>query len=177
MACRKRTKVVLDSDVIIHFAKGGRLEELPGILPEFQFLLLDVVKNELSLMILSILDKMIKRDKTVIEARFGVTPGEIREYARLTSTNGLCLGRGESACMVYCLYHHDVLGSSNMKDILAYCNENRITYLTTLDFLYYAIKRGKMTKNEAETFVHKVRESGSRLPSVDFDTYICTKII
>lgn len=176
MAGEKKTKVVLDSDVIIHFAKGGRLEELPGILPEFQFLLLDVVKNELSLMILSILDKMIKRDKTVMEDRLGGTPGEIREYARLTSANGMALGRGESACMVYCLYHHDVLGSSNLKDIQSYCKEKGITYLTTLDFLYFAIKRGKMTKNEADAFVHQVRESGSRLPMVDFDTYICTKI-
>lgn len=33
-----------------------------------------------------------------------------------------------------------------------------------------------MTKDEADAFVQQVRESGSRLPLVDFDTYICTKI-
>ena len=176
MTGEKKVKIVLDSDVIIHFSKGGRLEELPGILPEFRFLLLDVVKQELSVMILSIMDKMIKLDKTVEEARFGVSAGEKREFSRLGSASGLALGRGERACMVYCLYHHDVLGSSNLKDIHDYCDEKGITYLTTLDFLYYAIKRGKMTKAEAEAFVHQVVESGSRLPDVDFDTYVCTKI-
>lgn len=34
----KKTKIVLDADVIIHFAKGGKLDMLPGILPEFQFM-------------------------------------------------------------------------------------------------------------------------------------------
>ena len=92
MAVEKKLKVVLDSDVIIHFAKGGRLEELPGILPEFQFLLLDVVKRELSIIILSILEKMINRDKTIIEVQFGDSAGEIREFSRLTSVSGLALG-------------------------------------------------------------------------------------
>ena len=172
----KKTKIVLDADVIIHFAKAGRLPELPQILPEFQFLLLDVVKRELSGMILSVVDKMIHREKSLVVEQFGHTVGEIKEFSRLISTNGLALGRGESACMVYCLYHHDVLGSSNLKDIQNYCNEQGVTYLTTLDFLYYAIQRGKMTKLEAEEFIRKVVEGGSRLPSVDFDMYVCSKI-
>lgn len=172
----KKTKIVLDADVIIHFSKAGRLPELPLILPEFQFLVLDVVKRELSVIILSILEKMMTRDKTLVEAQFGRSQGEIKEFARLTSSDGLSLGRGESACMVYCLYHKDVLGSSNLRDIHDYCEEKGITYLTTLDFLYYAIQRGKMTKAEAETFVRAVVEGGSRLPVVDFDTYVCTKI-
>ena len=172
----KKTKIVLDADVIIHFAKAGRLHELPSILPEFQFMVLDVVKRELSVMILSILEKMMTRDKTLVEAQFGCSQVEIKEFAWLTSADGLGLGRGESACMVYCLYHKDVLGSSNLRDICSYCEEKGITYLTTLDFLYYAIQRGKMTKAEAEEFVRAVVEGGSRLPEVDFDKYVCTKI-
>ena len=176
MAGEKKIKLVLDADVIIHFAKAGRLHELPLILPEFQFLLLDVVKQELSVMILSMLNQMITKDNTLVEERFGASHGEILEFARLTSTDGLGLGRGESACMVYCLYHHDVLGSSNLRDIHDYCDKKGITYLTTTDFLYYAIKRGLMTKQEVDAFVKQVIDGGSRLPSVDFDTYVCSKI-
>lgn len=44
------------------------------------------------------------------------------------------LGKGESACMIYCRDNRDVLGSSNLKDIKEYCSKNNITYLTTLDF-------------------------------------------
>lgn len=172
----KKTKIVLDADVIIHFAKGGKLDMLPKILPEYQFMVLDVVKKELPLLIMSVLQKAISQDKTVVEEVFGKTAGEAKEYARLISKDGLALGRGESACMVYCLYHHDVVGSSNTKDVTAYCEEKGITYLTTCDFLYYAIQRGLMTKAEADAFILGVRSMGSFPPVVDFDSYVCTKI-
>ena len=172
----KKTKIVLDADVIILFAKGGKLDMLPKILPEYQFMVLDVVKKELPLLIMSVLQKAISQDKTVVEEVFGKTAGEAKEYARLISKDGLALGRGESACMVYCLYHHDVVGSSNTKDVTAYCEEKGITYLTTCDFLYYAIQRGLMTKAEADAFIAEVRSMGSFPPVVDFDTYVCTKI-
>ena len=172
----KKTKIVLDADVIIHFAKGGKLDMLPKILPEYQFMVLDVVKKELPLLIMSVLQKAISQDKTVVEEVGGKTAGEAKEYARLISKDGLALGRGESACMVYCLYHHDVVGSSNTKDVTAYCEEKGITYLTTCDFLYYAIQRGLMTKAEADAFIAEVRSMGSFPPVVDFDTYVCTKI-
>ena len=168
---------MLDADVIIHFAKGGRLDMLPKILPEYQFIVLDVVKKEIPLLLVSILQKVMIQDKTIVEETFGKTAGEVKEYARLISKDGMALGRGESACMVYCLYHHDVVGSSNTKDVTAYCDEKGITYLTTCDFLYYAIHRELMTKAEADAFIANVRRLGSFPPIVDFDTYVCTKII
>ena len=67
----KKTKIVLDADVIIHFAKGGKLDMLPRILPEYQFLVLDVVKKELPLIIVSVLQRVIKHDKTIVEEEFG----------------------------------------------------------------------------------------------------------
>ncbi len=172
----RKTKIVLDADVIIHFAKGGRLSLLPRILPEFTFLILDIVRKELPALVLAELQKMIQRDRTITEETFGKNPGECREYARLTSASGLGLGRGESACMVYCLHHNDVLGSSNLRDVKQYCEDNGVTYLTTMDFLYYAISRGVMSRDDAEAFCQKVVTMGSGLPRVDFDTYFCDKI-
>ena len=101
---------------------------------------------------------------------------ERKEYFRLTATNGMHLGRGESACMVYCRYNNDVVGSSNTKDVTQYCNEHGITFLTTNDFLFFAIQRGIMTKEEAERFIKKVINLGSNPPIVDFSKYVCTKI-
>ena len=63
----KKTKVVLDADVINHFSRGGRLSLLPNILPEFQFIVLDIVKKELPILILVDLDKVIKQEKTIAE--------------------------------------------------------------------------------------------------------------
>lgn len=139
-------------------------------------MVLDVVKKEIPILILSVLQKCISQDKTIVEEVFGNSAGEIKEFARLIAKDGKALGRGESACMVYCLYHHDVVGSSNTKDVTAYCEENGITYLTTCDFLYYAIKRGMMTKEEADMFIREVRSMGSFPPIVDFDKYVCSKI-
>ena len=172
----KKTKIVLDADVIHHFVKGGRLSLLPKIFPEFQYIVLDIVKKELPLLILSELDRQISLRKDIKEEVFGKDPAEKKEYFRLTSLNGLCLGRGESACMVYCRFHDDVVGSSNTKDIKQYCQEHGIIFLTTNDFLFYAIKRGLISKGEADKFIRKVISMGSNPPIVDFDKYNCNKI-
>ena len=119
-----KTKIVLDADVIIHFSKGGLLHLLPKILPEFQFIVLDIVKDELPASISAELDNQIRWMHNISEEIFGNTSEERREFARLTSTTGMALGRGESACMVYCLYNHDVVGSSNTRDVTAYCDEH-----------------------------------------------------
>ncbi len=167
-----KVKVVLDADVIIHFAKGGWLHILPSILPEFQFIVLDVVKREIPPILLHLLAK----EKSIKEEKFGISPKEIKEFARLTSATGLSLGSGESACMVYCLFHNDVVGSSNTKDVTDYCTEHGITFLTTNDFLFYGIQRGLFTKEAATDFITRVRNLGSYPPVVDFDKYICSKI-
>ncbi len=79
--------------------------------------------------------------------------------------------------MVYCRYHNDVVGSSNTKDITDYCDQYGITYLTTNDFLFYEIRRGLLKKEEAEEFIRTVRSLGSYPPAVDFDKYVCSKIL
>lgn len=172
----KKTKIVLDADVINHFVRGGKLALLPKILPEFQFVVLDIVRNELPTFILSELNKQISLEKDICEVKFDVKGAAMKEYFRLIAINGMHLGRGESACMVYCKFNNDVVGSSNTKDITQYCSDNGITYLTTNDFLFYAIQRKLITKEDAEEFIQNVRNLGSYPPIVDFDKYICAKI-
>lgn len=75
--------------------------------------------------------------------------------------------------MVYCRDNHDVLGSSNLRDIKQYCSENGITYLTTLDFLYYAYIRKKITKEECDAFIEEVISKDSKLPKIDISQYNC----
>lgn len=172
----QKTKIVLDADVIIHFAKGGKLELLPKILPEFQFIVLYIVKRELPDFLLSMLIHLTTKEKTIKEEVFGISSEEKKEYARLTASKGPALGRGESACMVYCRFHHDVVGSSNTRDITNYCMQYGITFLTTNDFLYYAIRRKLLTVDEAHAFIQNVISLGSNPPVVDFNKYHCSKI-
>lgn len=42
-----KTKIVLDADVIIHFAKGEMLSLLPSIFTNYEYIILDRVYNEI----------------------------------------------------------------------------------------------------------------------------------
>lgn len=171
-----KTKIILDADIIIHFVKAEQFSLLLDIFPEYQYVMLDVVYDEVT---------VYRPTKTQIDNTLQFFPGKLstikfdpkgesmREYAILRSI----LGRGESACMVYCRDNHDVLGSSNLRDIREYCERNMITYLTTLDFLYYAYARGKMTKDEVDAFITIVISKGSKLPVVDITKHSPAAII
>ncbi len=168
-----RVKIVLDADVLIHFSKGGYLSVLPDIFSNYEHIILSTVYNELIGDVRKQVDNIISSFKTISLVKFEPKAEMKREYAILSST----YGKGESACMAYCRFNNDVIGSSNLKDIKSYCESYNITYLTTIDFLYYAIKKGKISKKEAETFVGVVNAKNSKLPVVDFDLYVSTAII
>ena len=38
----KKTKIVLDADVIIHFIEAGNFSLLPDIFPEYEYIVLDL---------------------------------------------------------------------------------------------------------------------------------------
>ena len=167
----RKTKIVLDADVIIHFMEADRFSVLPGIFPEYEYLILDVVYHEIAKnsQTENFIDKYLHFFSKLRVETFVPKGGSMKEYFLLQRT----LGKGESACMVYCKDNRDVLGSSNLKDIQRYCSENRIIYLTTLDFLYYAYCRGKMTEQECLVFMRAVNNAGSKLPVVDITRYTC----
>lgn len=168
----EKVKIVLDADVMLHFAKAGRLSMLPEILPEYEHVVLSTVFDEIG-SIQNQVDNQIMFLKNISKEIFNPTGEMLVEYARLLQT----FGKGESACMAYCRFTHNVIGSSNLKDIKEYCKKQQITYLTTMDFLYYAMKRGKMSVEECERFVNDVVAKGSKLPAVDFEKYLPNALI
>lgn len=168
-----KTKIVLDADVVIHFAKGELLSLLPSIFPDYEFVLLEAVHEELLSDIRTQIDNQILLLKTITLLPFAPRGEMLREYAMLRSR----FGKGESACMAFCLYNHDVIGSSNLRDIRAYCEEKQIVYLTTVDFLWHAWRKGLLTTAEVSEFIKEVRSKGSILPDVEIEKYICNHII
>ncbi|MDR0938685.1 MAG: hypothetical protein LBN29_04915 [Mediterranea sp.] len=153
-----------------------RISAYDPIFPEYQYLILDVVYAELAKKPRTrrFLDNILHHMATkILRVDFSPSGPMMKEYALLLKA----FGKGESACMVYCNYNHDVLGSSNLKDIAAYCASKGITYLTTIDFLYYAYVRKKMTKEECDLFMQKVIAEGSKLPVVDISQYSCPVVI
>jgi hypothetical protein len=166
----EKVKIVLDADVIQHFYKGELLSMLPNILPEYDFVLLDYVRDELHGEIRTQIDNQILLLKNITLLEFDPSGEMMREYARVF--NDLKRGKGESACMVYCRFTNNVIGSSNLSDIHDYCEEFRVTFLTTMDFIYYAYRRGMITAEECRTFVEQVKARGSKLPDVDIEHYV-----
>ena len=148
-------KIVLDADVIIHFSKGGYLSLLPQIFPDYEYVVLDKVYNELS-SVATQLDNQICYIKNITKIPFQPSGQMLREYAMLKSR----FGDGESACMAYCKFTSNIIGSSNLRDIRNYCSENKITYLTTIDFLYFAWYKRLLSADDCHNFTgncnHKV---------------------
>lgn len=168
-----KTKIIIDADIIIHFAKGGWLHALPNIFRGYEYAILDVVYKEIFNPTRTQLDNQIHFLKNITQLSFNPKGEMAREYATLIKY----LGKGESACLIYCKYNNDVIGSSNLKDIRDYCSMHQLTYLTTMDFLHYAIKNGVMTLFDANKFVDDVRANDSKLPDIDISKYVSRVIL
>lgn len=162
-----KVRIVLDADVLIHFSKGGMLSLLPNILPEYEHVILSTVYEEIH-SIRNQVDNQIHFLKNITLEQFNPTGEMLKEYALLLQN----FGKGESACMAYCKFTHHVIGSSNLKDTKEYCCREQITYLTTMDFLYYAFARGKVSAEECSLFVSTVNANDSHLPVVDITHYV-----
>lgn len=163
----EKVKIVLDADVLIHFAKGDLLSALPNILPEYEYVILTAVYEEITSIRFQV-DNQIHFLKNLSLEQFNPSGDMMKEYALLRRK----FGKGESACMAYCKFTRNVIGSSNLKDIKEYCQNEQITYLTTLDFLYFAFVRGRLSADDCSRFIAKVIEKGSHLPTVDITKYV-----
>jgi hypothetical protein len=156
-------KILLDGDVISHFIKGQLFDLLPKLYPK-RLIILDVVKAEIyqrkgwDI----IIEKEIKKHR-IEEAIFPEDIEYKKEFAHLTSIYGLGLGRGESACMVYCRFNQNILASSNLKDIHKYCSFHNIEYITTTDILYEGYQRQFISEADCDLFISKVKNQGSKI--------------
>ena len=167
----RKTKIILDADVIIHFMEAESFALLLDIFPEYEYVVLDIVYDEITKNRRTkiFIDNYLSFSAKLKQEKFAPRGDSMKEYFKLLQM----FGKGESACMVYCRDNQDVLGSSNLKDIKDYCLRNKITYLTTLDFLYYAYCRKKITPQECSQFMQAVNTAGSKLPLIDITRYVC----
>lgn len=159
-----KTKIIIDSDVIIHFIKGDSLPILHEIFPAYQYVILDIVLNEelrKNTATRDYLDRYLTLFGHIKVEKWQPDYLLMKEFATLKKKYGL----GESASMAYCKFHNDVIASSNISEITDYCDKNDIVYVTTLGFLWRAYKTGKMTQQECDDFISKVKQKGSKLPT------------
>ncbi|TAF73184.1 MAG: hypothetical protein EAZ53_13625 [Bacteroidetes bacterium] len=166
--------ILLDADVVIHLYKGNKI----SLLNELYFgrlRMLDIVLTEL-LNNRTIRDTVenLFRFKQVEEIKFPTTSHAdlLKEYIALKNT---IIGNGERASLLFCKYNNHVIASSNTKDILPFCNKNKIAFLTTLDILAVAVQKSKIQiieanecikqiikNNESHLFCHDIEEFMSK---------------
>jgi len=163
MKINAKAKIILDADVLIHFIKGEQTGILNKIFPNDLYLF-DVVFKEVFLGSYKTNVERLISFGFVKELQLEQTSQDVKkEYYRLTGKRGGNLGKGESIAMAYCRYNNDVLASSNLSDTIIYCQENTITYLTTMDFLAEAFRIGILSETDCDTFIKVVKSKDSKL--------------
>ena len=82
-------------------------------------------------------------------------------------------GEGESACMAYAKFNPEfAIASSNLKDIEAYCNGNKIPFVTTMDILVMANKKHIISVDDCNKFISTVKATGSSLPVKSLQEFV-----
>ena len=165
-------KILLDCDVIRHFHRGCQLPVLPALYPD-RLIILDKVKDELTstVSLRNMVNSFIS-NYSIEEVNFPSDQDTIQEYARLIN---MLKGSGEAACMAYAKNNpNHCIASSNIKDIIAYCNQNGINYATTMDILVAANRSQPriLEVEDCNNFITKVLASGSKLPVTRLQDYV-----
>lgn len=155
-----KEEVYVDCDVLSHFIKAGRLDDLPYIY-DIKIVINDEVKKEIKKRpgYDTIIDDFIK-NHSIGEIKLEDNEDSLKEYAKLIKRKG----KGESACLALAKVNRKSIASSNGIDVKNYCKENNIECYSTGDFLYEAIMSGKMTPDECNNFITTVKAKNSTLP-------------
>lgn len=159
--------VLIDSDIIIHFFKGGGIIDLPQIL-DGELYILNIVYDELNKQRFQPEINNLFSYGLVEEMEMPTDNEIIYEFARLNDS----MGDGESACLAVTRYRDYIIASGNLNDIAQYCQEFNIPYKTTLDILAKAHSDGYYSAARCNEFINKVRNQGSKLPDTTIHDYI-----
>lgn len=170
MAKVKLKDILIDADVVSHFIKGGQVLTLNKIFPN-KIIILDKVYDELKRHKSKIKEvENLLNFKIIEQIPFPFENQNIfKEYLYLKKE--MFKGDGESACLAYVKHTRDIIGSSNLRDIKAYCKTHCIELLTTMDFLVEALSKKVLTEQECNEFITKVLAAGSKLPVTKITDY------
>ena len=150
--------ILLDADILSHFIAAGEQNLIKKIFAGQYLLLPDQVYLEASRCPWDpgrkrTLDQWILDNRVLlIQFPADVSSPVADEYFRLKAENPR-LGKGERACMAIAKYHHDIIASSNFRDIAPYCRLNSITYLGMLDILWIAIQNAIIDETRADRII------------------------
>jgi predicted nucleic acid-binding protein len=168
---KQKVLILLDADVIIHLFKADKLSVLPQLYKN-RLVILDIVLDELrnNRSIRNYIDNFFLF-AGVDELKFPTTsnPDLFSDFIKLKDRID---GQGERACVVYCKHYKHIIASSNTSDILNFCIENSIAFLTTLDIFAIALKNGIFSNNDVADSIHMILKQGSYLCCNSIDEHL-----
>jgi len=158
--------LVLDSDVISAFALVNRLDILESLYRE-QMLVLDQVQIEVSkyYKVGALLSNVINRGAFQL-GYLDPLGKDGWEFANLIDKG--CFGQGEAAIMAYVRFRGGTVGSSNIRDVLRYCEVHGLPLLATRPIMFDAYQRRIIAKGEACQIWTDMRRKNIRLPDESF---------
>lgn len=156
--------ILVDADVIIHLYKADKISLLNDLY-QSRVRIIDIVLSELlsNLTINKVVENLF-RFKQIEEIKF---PQSL--YIEFNKIKDIVKGKGERATLIYCKHNYDIIASSNTKDIVPYCKENSMSFITTLDIFTIAIERKLMNETEANLCISKITKNN--------ESYVCCKTI
>ncbi|MCD7926133.1 MAG: hypothetical protein LUI85_16195 [Bacteroides sp.] len=172
----KNKVILVDSDVISHFIATGNINRLTDILFPHALFIVENVYREATFHPTDSkrkqkVDEWIHNYPVCRVSFPSYNMNIFKEFYRLKKESPL-LGDGERACMSIARFGHEVIASSNFRDVADYCNTNGIEYIGTLDILVIAMQKGIYTEIECNHFIAEaIRLNDARFPVVDITRY------
>lgn len=167
-----RNKVILvDADVLSHFIVTGNIDDLTKILSPHTIYIVENVYQE------AIYHPTDSNRKNTVDSwmeRCNVkkikfaenNPSVMKEYFRLKKQSPL-FGSGERACMAMARFGHEVIASSNFRDVAEYCDEFDIEYIGVLDILMIAKHKGYYNEEKCDHFIQEAKDKNKARFPVD----------
>ena len=170
--------ILVDADLVSHFITAGEAESIHLVFPDNPIQILDKVHAELQNWISAIVGFIVSdllKKKRIKLIDFPEDNEEIKkEYFYIKKVQ--FKGDGESACLAVARHNKNILASSNLRDIKNYCIMHKIDYLTTMDFLCYALATAVFDEARCDAFLTKVLAAGGKLPVKKISDYTCRVI-
>ncbi len=172
----KNKVILVDADVISHFMATGCIDKLTEILHPHTIFIVDNVYDEASYHPTNPNRKQ-EVDTWMQRCNVGKLPfphlndNIKKEFYRIKKECPL-LGNGERACMSMARFGHEVIASSNFRDVAPYCEANNIEYIGTLDILIIAWRKGVFTAEQCNQFITDAKtKNRARFPVDDITKY------
>lgn len=176
----KNKVIFVDADVISHFIATGHIDTLTMILAPHAVYVVDYVYKEATWhptdpQRKEKVDAWMTNCKVTLIGFPYMNDNIKKEFFRLKKENPI-LGKGERACMSMTRFGHEVVASSNFRDVADYCDSFGIEYIGTLDILTIALNKGIYTQEDCNKFItDAISLNKARFPVRDITNYTPTR--